>query len=966
MEEDAVLVGRQTELAAIARMLSASGASAAALEVLGEPGIGKTRLLAELSGQAVEQGRLVLEGRAAEFEGTLPFAIFVDALDDYLGTVEPRRIERLGDEPAGHLRAIFPSLAAAAEGQGPLQDERFRSYRAVRLLLETLASRRPLLLVLDDAHWCDEASLELLSHLLRHRPRGEVLIAFAHRPRQLAQRLAPALAREISGGADERLELTALSPEEADGLLGDGWPAATRDELYRESGGNPFYLGQLARAARRGARPRAAPSAEPSEVPGPVQAALDEELHELSEAPALAVRAAATVGYEFESDLVAEAAELDEAQALAAIEALVERDLVRPGLPPGRFRFRHPIVRHAVYESAGPAWRLGAHRRIAAALEGREAPAPARAQHVELSARPGDEAALGVLTEAGHAAMSRAPASAAHWFEAALGLLPEGTPAERRLELLVPMATALGSTGRLELSRGALGETLALLPPDLASLRGQVVALIAKIEHLLGRHGEASALLRDALEELGGRESPEAAALQLELAMDCLYAPDYDRMVRYARAAHDAAAAAGDRSLLAAAAGALALAEYNVGHIAAAERAHAEAGALVDSLSDSELGARVDALLNLGWSCQSLERHTEGIRYLERGLDVSRATGQGHLLVPLTIGSAICMTWLGRLDSAAALADETIESARLALNGHSLARALGLRCWIATLAGDLALAERCGDEALEVAGEGVRDNYFSALSACYVAEARLEAGDPARCRQELLAGARGPQLPLIELSYRAHFYEILTRAALALDDTEQARAWATRAEHCALNSPLGGRRAEALLARAALQLAEGAHGVAADTALAAAEAAEGPADRIVAARARTLAGRALALSGQRRRAAAELERALGTLQACGARRYADAAARELRRQGRRVPRPVRRRAGGEGMAALSARELEVAELVAEGRTNRQVAEALYLSEKTIENHLGRIFAKLGVPSRAALAGMLAAAERLER
>ena len=337
--------------------------------------------------------------------------------------------------------------------------------------------------------------------------------------------------------------------------------------------------------------------------------------------------------------------------------------------------------------------------------------------------------------------------------------------------------------------------------------------------------------------------------------MDCLYAPDYDRMVRYARAAHDAAAAAGDRSLLAAAAGALALAEYNVGHIAAAERAHAEAGALVDSLSDSELGARVDALLNLGWSCQSLERHTEGIRYLERGLDVSRATGQGHLLVPLTIGSAICMTWLGRLDSAAALADETIESARLALNGHSLARALSLRCWIATLAGDLALAERCGDEALEVAGEGVRDNYFSALSACYVAEARLEAGDPARCRQELLAGARGPQLPLIELSYRAHFYEILTRAALALDDTEQARAWATRAEHCALNSPLGGRRAEALLARAALQLAEGAHGVAADTALAAAEAAEGPADRIVAARARTLAGRALALSGQRRRAA---------------------------------------------------------------------------------------------------------------
>ena len=167
------------------------------------------------------------------------------------------------------------------------------------------------------------------------------------------------------------------------------------------------------------------------------------------------------------------------------------------------------------------------------------------------------------------------------------------------------------------------------------------------------------------------------------------------------------------------------------------------------------------------------------------------------------------------------------------------------------------------------------------------------------------------------------------------------------------------------MARAAVQLAGGAPREAAASALAAADAAERPGDRILAGRARTLAGRALIRARQRRQAAAQLERALGTLQACGAGRYADEAARELRKQGRRVARPAPRRAGGDGIAALSARELEVAELVVEGRTNRQVAEALFLSEKTIENHLGRIFAKVGVSSRAALAGTFAG-RRAER
>ena len=212
---------------------------------------------------------------------------------------------------------------------------------------------------------------------------------------------------------------------------------------------------------------------------------------------------------------------------------------------------------------------------------------------------------------------------------------------------------------------------------------------------------------------------------------------------------------------------------------------------------------------------------------------------------------------------------------------------------------------------------------------------------------------------MIEVSYRSHFYEILTRSALALGERDEARDWAARAEECCRDSPLGGRVAEALMARAAVQLADGAPGDAANSALAAAAEAERPGDRILVGRARTLAGHALVRTRDRHRGTAELERALGILQACGARRYADEAARELRKQGKRVARPTPRRRAGDGIAALSPRELEVAELVAEGRTNRQVAEALSLSEKTIENHLGRIFAKVGVSSRTALAGTFA-------
>ena len=129
-------------------------------------------------------------------------------------------------------------------------------------------------------------------------------------------------------------------------------------------------------------------------------------------------------GDPFEPELAATAAGTSEAAAIEAVDELLRLDLVRETDVPRRFRFRHPLVRRAVYEATPGGWRLGAHERCAEALAARGASAAARAHHVERSAREGDVGAVAVLREAGEAAVRLAPASAAHWFAAALRLLP--------------------------------------------------------------------------------------------------------------------------------------------------------------------------------------------------------------------------------------------------------------------------------------------------------------------------------------------------------------------------------------------------------------------------------------------------------------------------------------------------------------------------------------------------------------
>ena len=243
------LVGRAEELGLLDRVLTElDRGRPAAIELAGEPGIGKTRLLAELAARADASGRLVLSGSASELERDLPFSVFVDALDEYLQGLDPIRVARLNDDVRTELAHVFPSLSAlATAGEVALQHERYRTHRAVRALLEHLAEPRPLVLVLDDLHWGDSASVELLGALLRRPPGAAVLVAVALRPRQVPERLSAALERAHRAGALTRIELGALTPVEARELLGEAVDVAEATALFEECGGNPFYLEQLAR-----------------------------------------------------------------------------------------------------------------------------------------------------------------------------------------------------------------------------------------------------------------------------------------------------------------------------------------------------------------------------------------------------------------------------------------------------------------------------------------------------------------------------------------------------------------------------------------------------------------------------------------------------------------------------------------------------------------------------------------------
>ncbi len=904
------LVGRDTQLQTVKRAVGDVRAGRSrVLVVVGEPGIGKTALLEAAAVRAGAAGLLTLAGRAAEHEREVPFALAVAALDDHVSTLHPRRVETLGPE----LGAVLP---AAANGHAPMvptaaaAPERFRYHRALRSLLELLTRERPLALLLDDLHWADEASIEFVQHLLRRPPRSAHLLVLALR--------APSVLMEtaVPRNGTEYVYLDPLDHDESLAFLHDVPDAGLRERIAREARGNPFFLDQLTRV-------------DGDTLPPCVLAAINGELASLPPGARALLDGAAVAGDPFDPELAATGAELED--VAGPLDQLAAAGVVQATGNGRSFAFRHSLVRRAVYDGAPPAWRLGAHERIAAALAERGMGPGVRAHHVEAFARTGDEAAIALLTEAAAAAAETAPATSARWYAAAGALVPD-RDTERRLALRAAEGLSLGAAGRLQEGRDVLVEVLDALPPQPTPQRLELVAACAGMEELMGLAPEARRRLLIAY-----ATAPEAArpflALQLASVASCYGSPKQLR--EWGERARTAPA------LVGAAEAFIAVGALWERDAEAAHAARARAAAHVRAAGEPSL----EALLSLGMAELLTERYADASATATRGLELVHRTGHAQLLVPLSVLAALALTERLDLTNAARHADDAAESARLQDVPHLRELVLLTRLPLHELRGEWSDAAQ-GVEDVAALLPDLPDGF--AVRSLRATAATLHAErDPERCIHELE--------PLLEpdVTMTSRLLVVLVRCALALGRDADAERWAQRCtEHATtLRLPASAARAacahaEILLARGeAAQAAAVAHGAIADAAHAGARRDE--------AVARLLAGRALAANGEAERAKATLRHVAEEARQGGAHALVGEAARELRRLGTRIPGPNSGppRVGPE---ALSDRERDISELVVQGRSNKEVAAELFLSEKTIESTLTRIYAKLGVRSRVEL------------
>lgn len=891
------LVGRSAELMILDGAIEGALAGApGVVEMVGEPGIGKTRLLGALGERARQRGFMSLTGRSVEFDRA-PYGAFVDALDDHLGTVDLRRLRYDGAQPGAFalLSTVFPALCdRLPAGPEPVTVERYWFHRAVRTLLETLSADGGLVLSLDDLQWTDDGTAELIDHLVRHPPRTPLLLALAYRPRQAPPRLAAALARAGTEGRLARIELGPLSPAEGAELCGarpDHWRFR---RLYEASGGNPFYLEALTRSTGDESLPaipvtQAVPAGSvpvADDLPRSVRAALLEELGGLSATARVCTQAAAVLGDSFEADMVAVVAQTGEAQALAALDEVAERDLVRQTGSTRRFRFRHPLVRAAVYQGAGAGWRIEAHTRAADGLALRGAPLTDQASHVQRSARVGDEHAVDLLVRAARQVMTIAPATAAHWTQEALRLL--GEQSRLRPELWLQQADALGMAGRLLESRAILRTAATLIPARARGRRARVAALRATMAWALGRYEEATALLLGELADHEGQLLPETATLELGVAVVALRKNDFSTAIDWGERALRSAERIGDPLQTTAVRALLALAHTFAGDARAADYLGPVVEVL-DDTDDQELAGQMDTLVMTGWTEMLRGRYDHALRHLRRGLEVSRRTGQSLVLADLFAASAYAYLWLGRLDDAATYAEDALEAASLVGSSEPRSLAEVVSAAVLMWRGDFAGALKICEESLSPAGPAPGAHRSAMVG--MLGQTLLLNGDPEGCVSKVLEAGGGPNLLGFEAPVRPMWFRLLAVAELALGDVTAAEMWADRAAAAAdLDLPTG-RRGFALLARAEVQLARqnAAAGPTACRAAAEFRAARMPLNEAMA---RLTAGTALSTSGRRAEALAELEQVKALAENCGTLALSELAEHEHHRIAAQAPPPT--------------------------------------------------------------------------
>jgi len=385
------LIGRAPEMAALESALvrAAEGAPVHQL-IAGEAGVGKSRLVRETSRDAAARGFLVLEGGCADIgEGGVPYGPIVEALRTLIRGLTPAGIEAIFADSRVDLARLLPALGPAPHAASPTEFVAPRLLDAILAVLQRLAEAKPVVFVLEDLHWADAATREAVAFLARQIRSDRVLLLMTYRGDELHRRhpLLPWLAELERSGRVERIAVQRLEPAQTAELLAsilDHRPGADLVErVHRRSDGNPFFVEELL-----GAGPRAAS--------GPIPATLREVLLArivaLPDTSQAVVRIAAVAGRRVDHDLLACVAGMDDEGLIAALRGAVASHVLVTGSPTddadaGDYSFRHALLQEAAYEDLLPGERQRLHRAFAEALaeRGPEPGGPAAGHWAELA-----------------------------------------------------------------------------------------------------------------------------------------------------------------------------------------------------------------------------------------------------------------------------------------------------------------------------------------------------------------------------------------------------------------------------------------------------------------------------------------------------------------------------------------------------------------------------------------------------
>ncbi len=471
-------VGRQQPLDELVLALARAQAGTAQLALVsGQAGMGKTRLIEELSARAAEQGTVVAWGRGYEGEGAPAFWPLVQVIEAVLDELDPEGAVRAAGREAGEIAQIAPAVADRVGGLAPpppldAASARFHLGQAVAAFLRRAASVRPLLVVLDDVHWADVASLELIRFLATQIGSAPVFIVATYRPEDVPadHPLTSTLADLARFPSLTRPVLKGLNEDEVALLIAQitGWkPSPTVvSAVYERTDGNPFFVVELARLlAAEGASASLGDAS--TAVPPGVRDVIRRRLSRLPEAATHLLAIASVLNCDFDLALLAEAAETEQAAALELIDQAVAAAVVRevPGAL-GSYRFSHAVIRDTVYSELPGARRAHLHARAAEVLASRSGDdhvrAVALAHHWFLAAPlAGPEPALAALLQAAEMAEARlAFEHAEGQLRRALELLqrlPLG-PERSRRELAVQNRLGAVVVGRRGIASGSATE----------------------------------------------------------------------------------------------------------------------------------------------------------------------------------------------------------------------------------------------------------------------------------------------------------------------------------------------------------------------------------------------------------------------------------------------------------------------------------------------------------------------------